>query len=228
MLLEQLVSQVQNNVVAGAKGITINQSFSLKQIENELISEYLTVMREYTIKGILPKQDFYRKLSCVETYCGKMEECCEDNTNIKGYNSTDVLKFDIPELITDFGTDAVAFVGSADLQTSFSVYFSSNSANAHKFKMRGSDRPFVYIEPATLNDGMITGYLYGAPLTKIITVIAMFKDPRKLAEYDCCPKETDFANSFVATEVVKRLTEKYLRYYRQFATPITPSNLQPK
>nr|DAE20010.1 MAG TPA: hypothetical protein [CrAss-like virus sp. ctYsL76] len=32
----------------------------------------------------------------------------------------------------------------------------------------------------------------------------------------------------LSDEIIKRMTEKYIRWYRSFATPITPNTQQPK
>ena len=67
-----------------------------------------------------------------------------------------------------------------------------------------------------------------APLLKRISVIAIFKDPRQLEQYDCC-KGDDIENyTFISTEIKKRLTEKYIRYYRSLGAQPTPNNQVPK
>jgi uncharacterized membrane protein len=68
------------------------------------------------------------------------------------------------------------------------------------------------------------------PFVKKISITAIFKDPRQLKYYGCCPVDTeDIENlSFISTEVKKRLTEKKLRYYRQFLIPPTPNTQAPK
>ena len=43
----------------------------------------------------------------------------------------------------------------------------------------------------------------------------MFKDPRQVAEYDCCAADDLENYTFITAEIKKRLTEKKLRYYRQ-------------
>ena len=32
----------------------------------------------------------------------------------------------------------------------------------------------------------------------------------------------------ISTEIIKRMTEKYLRYYRQLASPVLPNDQMPK
>jgi len=48
-----------------------------------------------------------------------------------------------------------------------------------------------------------------------ITLIGIFKDPRQLKEYACC-SETEYDNfSFLSADIEKRLSQKYLYYFRQ-------------
>ena len=63
----------------------------------------------------------------------------------------------------------------------------------------------------------IDGYIFNAPLLEKISVSAVFKDPRDLEDFLCC--DYDFENlgnlSFVDTETVDTVVNKYLKYYRQ-------------
>jgi hypothetical protein len=75
---------------------------------------------------------------------------------------------------------------------------------------------------------MYDAWIFNAPLLKKISVIAIFKDPRQLSEYDCCKGDEIDNFSFLSTEIKKRLTEKKLRYYRMMYHNPTPNNQQPK
>ena len=94
---------------------------------------------------------------------------------------------------------------------------------------RGSQKPFVYIECSPNENNMYDGWLFNAPFVKNISIIAIFKDLRQLEQYGCCSVDDENGNfSFIWTEVIKRLTEKYLRYYKGFKTPDTPNTQSPK
>ena len=67
------------------------------------------------------------------------------------------------------------------------------------------------------SNNMYDCYVMNAPLLKSISIIAIFKDPRQVLEYNCCNVEDIDNISFLNNEIKKRLTEKKLRYYRQFA-----------
>jgi len=65
-------------------------------------------------------------------------------------------------------------------------------------------------------------------MLKKISVIAIFKDPRQLMDYDCCKGDTIENYTFLSAEIKKRLTEKKIRYYRQLYTGPTPNTQTPK
>lgn len=43
-------------------------------------------------------------------------------------------------------------------------------------------------------------------------------------QYGCCAGEDIENRTFIAAEIKKRLTEKYLRYYKLIQTPPVPNN----
>ena len=54
------------------------------------------------------------------------------------------------------------------------------------------------------------------------------KDPRQLEMYGCCQGDDLENYTFIYTEIKKRLTEKKLRYYRQFYQAPQPNNQVPR
>ena len=64
-------------------------------------------------------------------------------------------------------------------------------------------------------------FVYNAPLLNTISITAIFKDLRQLERYSCCTEDNNM--SFIDTEVKKRLTQKKLLYYRQYA-PLNKPN----
>jgi hypothetical protein len=66
-------------------------------------------------------------------------------------------------------------------------------------------------------------------MVKYISVVALFQDPRKLMEWDCCNENIDsyLDCGILSDEIIKRLSEKYLRWYRQNQVPTLPNNQMP-
>ena len=76
---------------------------------------------------------------------------------------------------------------------------------------------------------MYDAWRFNEPLIKRLSVMAIFKDPRQLMEFDCCTNEDTINFNFIDNEIKRRLTEKKIRYYRQLAQPIvTPNDQTPR
>ena len=68
-------------------------------------------------------------------------------------------------------------------------------------------------------------FVFNAPLLKQVSVVAIFKDPRQLERYGCCPVSDIDNFSAINSEIEKRVTERFIRYYRQLQ-PIPTINDQ--
>ena len=73
--------------------------------------------------------------------------------------------------------------------------------------------------------GNMDGYIFNAPFVKYISIIALFLDPRRLLEWDCCANnlESYLDCGILSDEIQKRLTEKKVRLYRQLLAPALPN-----
>ena len=222
MQVEKLASAIYNDIVGGLIGISSTPTISMDALEDDVIDERLQIIKEYSLKNLIPKKDLLYSINCIETDCKSLDKCCSSSN----YSKPE-LHFEIPQLINDFGENSVEFIGSINRETQYKIY-TSTSFQYHKYSRRGANHPYVYIETTPNENNMYDGWIFNAPFTKKISIIAIFKDPRQLEEYGCC-SPIDVENmSFINNEIKKRLTEKKLRYYRQFAAPITPNDQTPK
>lgn len=221
-MISKLASAIYNDVVGGLANITSTPTISMEQLEQDVVDERLQIIKEYAFKNLVPRNDLMMSMNCIDVDCKSLDKCpC-------GASYTPPqLHFQIPQLVNDFGADAVEFIGSIDKQNFFKVY-TSTAFQYHKFLKRGADRPYVYIETTPNENNLYDAWIFGAPLIKKIAVIAIFKDPRQLIDFDCCRNDDLDNYSFISTEIKKRLTEKKLRYYRNFANNQTPNNQQAK
>lgn len=222
MYISKLASAIINDVYSGLAGLHHNISMSVEQVEDEIIQMRLQVIKEYQLKGILPIKDLLLQINCIPVDCKDLERCPICKPGIKTPNA----HFEIPQIINDFGASAIAYIGSVDRMNSFSVYVNSNFTNLYqKYRKRGKDKPYVYIDPAPNENNMLDGYIFNAPLLKQISVVAIFKDPRQLDDYGCCSDLDDIQNmTFIDTEVKDRLTKQKITYYRQLHMPNLPND----
>lgn len=222
MELNNLVSAIYNDIVAGLSGYTSTPTISFEQLEDECIEMRSYLLKEYYLKGAINPKDYAIALNCVDVDCADPDKCCKT----KGDNTA--LHFEIPQLVNDLGESAIIYIGSTDRQHSFKVYMNPTSMKLHKYKGHGKDKPYVYIEPVPNKNNMFDGWIYNLPFVKQIAVIGIFKDLRQLQQYNCCqtPDFTDFG--VISTDIKDKLVQKKLAYYRQYLQQPHPTDGIPR
>lgn len=230
--IERLADAVINDIRSGLRGYHQNMSISKEQLQEEIVQMRLAVIKEYMLKGILPYDDLIMALNCIPVDCDTLDKCKCRGT-VCG-NPT--AHFQIPQIIFDFGlNNAIKYIGSSDRQHSFLVYTKpiDKIKTYQKYRKRGKNKPWVYIDVAPNSQGLLDCYIFGAPLIKQISVVAIFKDPRELEEFQCdCDSEesedtvtqADNNLNFLDIVIKDRLTQQKLRYYRQLAAPLLPND----
>lgn len=227
--IKRLADAVFNDVVSGLRGYHQNMSMSKEQLEEEIVQMRLAVIKEYMLKGILPIDDLVMSINCVPVDCDTLDKCkcrgtvCGDPT----------AHFQIPQVIFDYGLNkSIKYIGSSDKQHSFLVYTKSidKVQTYQKYRKRGKNKPWVYIDVTPNQEGLLDCYIFGAPLIQQVSVVAIFKDPRQLEEFQCdCEKTNDVTNmdynlNFLDIVIKDRLTQQKLKYYRQYQAPILPND----
>lgn len=208
-------------------------SMSIEQLEEECVQYRLAIIKEYMMKGILPVQDLLMSLNCIPVDCDSLDKCGCNATNC---GSDPMAHFQIPQLLFDFGLKkAIYYIGSTDKQHPFIVYTKPFDvmSTIQKYRKRGKNKPWVYIDVTPNQEGLLDCYIFNAPLIKQISVVAIFKDPRQLEDYQCdCAddafneRETQMDNNmnFIDIVIKERLTKQKLYYYRQMAAPLLPND----
>ncbi len=234
--IKRLADAIFNDVVSGLRGYHQNMSMSKEQLEEEVVQMRLAVIKEYMLKGILPIDDLLMSLNCIPVDCESLDKC-----HCNGISCSEpTAHFQIPQLLFDFGLhNTIRYVGSSDKQHSFLVYTKpiDKVRTYQKYRKRGKEKPWVYIDVTPNQDGLLDCYIFGAPLIKQISVVAVFKDPRQLEEFQCDCEADDITNkvtqmdnnlNFLDIVIKDRLTQQKLRYYRQYAAPISPNDQEYK
>ena len=223
--IDKLVSAIKNDVISGLRGYHTNLSMSDEQLADDIIDERLQIIKEYSLKGILPTRDLYLSINCIPVDCKNIERCrCGKEDCL-----TPTAHFEIPQLLNDYGLQSVDYIGSSDRQLPFIYYTSSTAFRYHKYKKRGKNKPYVWIDTAPNENGMYDCFVFNAPLLSQVSVTAIFKDPRQINELSSscnCVEGMDNNMSFINNEIKKRLTEKKIRYYRSLAAPVLPNDQQ--
>ena len=225
--IRRIADAVYNDVVSGLRGYHTNMSMSKEQLEQDVVDLRLLIIKEYMLKDILPVQDLLMSLNCIPIDCDSLDKCGCNSTNC---SSDPVAHFQIPQLLFDYGLNkAIYYIGTTDKQTPFIVYTKpfDRISTIQKYRKRGKNKPWVYIDVTPNQEGLLDCYIFDAPLIKQITVIGIFKDPRQLEDFQCnctdkvsesTQMDTNF--NFVDTIIKERLTKQKLYYYRQTSTPL--------
>ena len=220
----KLASSIYNDVMSGLRGYTSNISMSLDQLEDEIVDERLTIIKEYSLKGILPTKDLYYTINCIETDCKSLDGCANACVSTKP-----IVHFEIPQIVNDYGEKSIEYLGSPDHLNQFIVITSHNTLKANNYRKRGKNKPTVFINTSPNENNMYDCYVFNAPMLSSISIVAIFKDLRQVKElFDCDDIDIDNMN-FIDNEVRRRLIEKKVRWYRQLVQPIvSPNDQTPK
>lgn len=220
MYIEKLASQIINDILSGLRGYHNNISINREQVEDEIVAYRLSILKDYFLKGIYPIKDLLMAINCIEVDCNSLERCsCADNIK-------NVKHFQIPQLVTQYGKQAIDYLGSIDRQNKFKIITSLTELQNLKYRRRQSNKPYVWIDFAPNSNGMLDCFIFNAPFVKQISIVAVFKDPRQLKQYQCCSENMDDNVSFIDQIVKDKLTKDKVTYYRQLQAPILPNNQQ--
>ena len=230
--IKRLADAIFNDINSGLRGYHQNISISKEQLEQEVVEMRLSVIKEYMLKGILPIDDLLMSINCIPVDCQTLDKC-----SCGGFSCGEpTAHFQIPQIIFDYGLDkSIQYIGSSDRQHPYIVYTKSlDKVNRYqKYRKRGKNKPFVYIDVTPNHEGLLDCYIFGAPLIKQISVTAIFKDPRQLEDFQCnCESENqqdmftqmDSNLNFLDNVIKDKLTQQKLKYYRVYAAPLLPND----
>jgi len=222
-MIEKLASAIYNNIVGGLGGMTSTPNLSLLQLYDDIIDERLQIIKEYAMKGIIPKRDLLMSINCITTDCKSLDKCpCGTDYSLPETH------FEIPQIINDLAAESIDYIGSINKETNFKVYTNITAFRYHKYLRRGANAPHIYIDTTPNANNMYDGWIFNTPLLEKLSIIAIFKDPRQLEGYDCCAGDDLENYTFLSAEIKKRVTEKYIRYYRSLAAQPVPNTQQPR
>ena len=223
-IFSKLASAIKNDVVSGLRGLHHNMSMSMEQLEDDIVDKRQAIIKQLDQAGQLNLQELYLSINCVPVDCKNLDQCrCT-----KMCDSEPVAHFEIPQIMTTLGSEAIKYIGSTDKQLPFTVYSGEIFAFTfyQKYRKRGRNKPMVYIDTTPNANGMYDGFIFNAPLLKSISIIAIFKDPRQLEQYNCCQELNDDNFSYLNDMIKTQLVQWKLVYYRNNSAQPDPNDQQ--
>lgn len=221
MIINKLASAALNEILSGLSGTTATINIPIEQLEDELIMTRLAILHKYALQNLIPVKDLYYSLNCIEVDCKSLDKCCDADPD-----DTLVAHFEIPQLAMVCGDAAIGWIGSTDKQVRFKIY-TSPQFRFNKYRMRRKEKPFVYIDCTPNENNKFDGYIFNAPMLERLSISAIFKDPRQVAEMSCCGYTEADNFSDIALEAKDTVVKKYIQYYRQLLNPPYPNTQNP-
>ena len=136
MYIDKLASQIKNDILSGLGGYHHNLGLNIEQLKDECVNTRLLIIKEQYLKGILPVKDLLIAINCVDVDCESLERCkCKASVG-----DTLVAHFQIPQLIHDFGKQAIEYIGSTDRMNPFQIVTSLTELETRQYRKRGKGR----------------------------------------------------------------------------------------
>lgn len=218
MYIEKLASQIRNDILSGLRGYHQNLSLNMEQLEDEIVNCRLAILEQQFLNGRLPIKDLMVAINCVDVDCESLERCRCSNA----IDPTMTQHFQIPQVIYNFGKQAIDYIGSTDRKLKFQIITSLTELENKKYRRRGNNKPYVWVDFAPNSNGMLDCFLFNAPMLKQVSIVGLFKDPRQLKYYQCCGDTGELTGpddnmSYISELIKDKLTKEKLYYYRQVA-----------
>lgn len=210
MTIDQIKSAVFNLVMDGLQGATINSSLLIEQVEDEAINEKLKIIEEINMTGKLNPKDIYMSLRGLVVTCSDIERFC----NIT--SSSNIKKVEIPQIITSIERP-IDYFGTTDMMYNYRVYTDVNCFVDNKYRRARNDKPYVWIDTTPNTNNMNDAFIFNAPFVQNLTVICAPKDIRQVELLGCCSNEELSNITAIDSEVIRRLTAKYIDSHRKLA-----------
>lgn len=220
MTLTQMATAVRNHVVDGLKGVSYT-AFSMEQLKDEILLTAQTVLLEFSKQGIIDIEKYSQRIDGIKLSCDDISAGCNVESDLCAPH------FEIPAL-NQTAARPLKYIGTLDAKMVFKVYF-DRDYRFHKYRLTTADRPFAWVSTAPNKRGLYDVFLFNMNKysdLKFISIDAIFDNPYQLlnTEYFKQFSNMDFyAPGIVQDAVITKLTEKYIKYYRQLEKVYKPN-----
>jgi hypothetical protein len=225
MTVNEISSTIINNVSDALSGAILNRAISTGQIEAEidLLREKLAFEQIRT--GKIDLKYFMQSLNSLPIICRDFTRECGA---IKSGESIPSIR--IPKLMALQNNTQLEYVGLVNKQKRFIVYYDIDDISNHKFRLKTSHSPFVWVDLTPDNEDMIMLYFFNLGkygVLKYVDVRGSFAKPTLLFPLDPESSEKEYpAPGYIQEMIISTLSERYIRYYRQLNIPTLPNQQQ--
>lgn len=215
--VNEVASAIDNNVRTGLKGVT-NVSYSIEQLEAEVLIERARILATISKQPLFSVDGFTQELNEI-----KVDQATLAKTQISAPTAPERLHFRMPALINALKEDAVNYIGPPRRDgMGWRVYIGADHV-LHKYRQASSNQPYVYIDPVVGEDGWIDCWILNyVGVLEYIATSAVFSDPGAVLTFGLQSEQTVSlaAPDEYAEEIIKKMSTKYIQYYRQYRAEI--------
>ena len=207
-----MASAIRNNVVSGLNGAG-ELTFSIEQLQDEIILATATVIVQADAQGLLDLERIHQRVDGIRVACKDISGNCNVPTNIAPPH------FTIPN-INRTADNPISYLGSMDGMLEFKVYF-DRDYRYHQYRLATATKPFAWISTSANSDGMFDVFLFNTGKynnLQFITIEMLLDNPYDLLNteyYGQFSSSEFYAPLFVQEQVIDNITKKYVSYYRQ-------------
>jgi len=218
LTLEQIASTIRNHVVDGLDGVS-ETSFSIEQLKDEIMISASASVARLTVQGLLKVSNLTQRIDGVPIKIRDLSTNCLVESEICAPH------FQIPN-VNRAVDEPIVFLGSADTKLQFKIYY-DRDYQYHRYRLATARKPFAWVSTSKNTSGFYDVFLFNMGkynAIKFISMDVLLDNPYDLlgTEYAAQFSSSEFfAPLFVQEEIIDKLTQKYVNYYRQL-------HMQPK
>jgi len=226
MTTAQIVSTIENNVSDALSGAILNRAVSYNQIEGEIDLLREKLASEQVKSGKIDIKHFIQQLPLQQLICRDFTRggC----SIVKSGESVPSIR--IPKLIALQDNSQLEYVGLANKQKRFIVYYDIDDISNHKYRLKTADSPFVWVDLAVDDDDMIALFFFNLGqygTLKYVDVRGAFSKPTTIIPLNPEDDEKEYpAPGLIQEMIISILSERYIRYYRTLQVPNNGPNTQ--
>ena len=210
MTLNEIASAIRNHISDGLSGAVANYSYSVEQLEAEIILMRNKLLSERSRQGKVNLKQYY------QTYPGIILDVKDISASpvLQAYKRS--LSFTSPKILSTINDDyEVVLIYTIDNERSFKVYRTTDYRD-HKYRQKTKRSPFVYLDTSTDSNGFVKGWLLNTgkyESIRALTMQAVFANPMDVPGFN---NESEFPAPLESqNDIIAALTAQYVQYYRQ-------------
>jgi hypothetical protein len=223
MTLKQLASAIRNHVVDGLDGISAT-SFSTEQLEDEVLLAASSSIAKLTMQGLIDIGKLTQRIDGIPIVPKDL------STNCQVESEQCAPHFEIPN-VNRAAENPIMFLGSFDSRLVLKVYY-DRDYRYHKYRLATSNRPFAWVSTSANTNGLYDVFLFNMSKynnIKFLSMDILLDNPYDLLGTDYFEQFASsefYAPLYIQEEIIDRLTQKYVNYYRQLHMQQAPNTQQ--